>query len=103
MESHCTQVVLPPSPNRTLFIAMTFQSPMSLKATKRTISSRDLENRSPKRNFVWDPIAEAAQKKRIMRRIRKRQEKPAENHQESCHISDYYLSRAPRAAERDSV
>jgi len=50
---------------------------MSLKAAERTISSKDLKDRNPKRNFMRDLITEAAQKKRIMKRIRR--EKPAEN------------------------
>jgi len=43
MESHRTQVVSPPPPtppNRTLFIAMTLQLPISLKTAERTSSSR---------------------------------------------------------------
>jgi len=42
-------------------------------------SSRNLEDRNSKQNFVRNPTAETAQKKEIIRRIRERREKPAEN------------------------
>jgi len=79
MDGYCTQVVSPPPTfpsNRTLFIAITLQLPMSLKVAERT-SPRGTW--SPKQNFVRNPTAKAAQKKEIRRRIRERRKKPAEN------------------------
>jgi len=105
MKNHCTQVVSPPPSslsNQTLFIAMTLQLPMSLKIAERTISSWDLEDQSPKWNFMRDPIAEAALKKGIMRRICERREKTADN-PGKLPLTVYCLSCAPRTAERGSA
>jgi len=79
---------------------MTLQLPKSLKVAERmTFSREDLEDQNSKRDLCRIR-AIAAQNKRIMRQIRERREKPAENPGELLAI--YCLSRAPRAAERSS-
>jgi len=97
MENHRTQVVSlpPPSPlNRTLFIAMTLQLPMNLKAADRMSSSRTGARngilcgtwlrRPLRRKELWDGFVNVGKN---LQRI-----------QESCCISDLFLSRAPASA-----